>query len=207
MTTALRMNEMEKMFDDHPSLSASLESVEDRPRYSPMFGLPSQHSGFKSEPEDSEGDDDLSSGEPWSPPGFPSHRRSGSGWYRHDPYGDGNRYSLKPSVSPGRSRQTSPEYEDAPEGDEDITLAANIPLPKGADSPLKGRSPSPEPEPFADADDGGSNAPGNCNYPSLSLLPYANYFVKSYGSQYELRCSIVNHSWHSTIFFERRSIL
>ena len=31
--------------------------------------------------------------------------------------------------------------------DEDVTLAANIPLPAGTDSPVKERSPEPEPEP------------------------------------------------------------
>ena len=54
---------------------------------------------------------------------------------------------LRPALSPSRSRQTSPEYQDAQEGDNDITIAANIPLPPGTDSPLKGRSPEPEEPP------------------------------------------------------------
>lgn len=53
-------------------------------------------------------------------------------------------------MSPSRSRQTSPEYEDAKDGGEDLTLPANIPLPAGTDSPLKERSPEPEPEPTQD---------------------------------------------------------
>lgn len=57
---------------------------------------------------------------------------------------------LRPSMSPSRSRQTSPEYLDAQEDDNDVTfLAASIPLPPGTDSPLKGRSPEPE-EPAED---------------------------------------------------------
>ncbi|KKY22163.1 hypothetical protein UCRPC4_g03350 [Phaeomoniella chlamydospora] len=131
-----------------------------------MFGLPSQHSGFKSEPEDTDLEDELSNGEPWSPPGFAVNTKSGSGWYRHDPYGDGDRLRFRPSLSPSKSRQTSPEYQDAPDGDEDITLAANIPLPLGTDSPLKGRSPSPEPKEevnqiFQDADETSLDTPNN----------------------------------------------
>lgn len=51
---------------------------------------------------------------------------------------------LQPSNSPSRSRHTSPEYQDAPEGDNDVTIAVNTPLPPGGDSPIKGRSPEPE---------------------------------------------------------------
>ena len=170
------MADIENMFDDHPSLSASLESIEDQHNRPPMFGLPSQHSGFKSEPS-SDVEDDLSNGEPWSPPGFSGHKRSGSGWFRHDPYGEGNRLNLKPSLSPQRSRHTSPEYQDAEEGDEDLTIPANIPLPRGTESPLKGRSPSPERkvpvaemlqdvdgmvQPDVDKDEGIAENPSNC---------------------------------------------
>lgn len=136
-------------FDDHPSVTASLEDFEEpQAERSPLlFDLPSQHSGFRSGREDlSDVDDRSSVGAPWSPPGFRRSNTSaigGSGWFRHDPYSARRR--LRPSQSPSRSRQTSPEYQDAMEGeDEDITLAANIPLPPGIDSPVKDRSPEPE---------------------------------------------------------------
>lgn len=68
-----------------------------------------------------------------------------SSWFRQDPYS--RIPHLKPSISPSRSRQTSPEYQDAQEHDNDVTLAASIPLPPGIDSPMKGRSPEPEEPP------------------------------------------------------------
>lgn len=163
------MDELEHDFDDHPSLSASLEDFEEhqQPHLSPLLDLPSQHSGFRSEPEDSEIDDKSSSSAPWSPPGFRpqhppqhqhnhyhQHRQQGENrgvagsWFRHDPYGTTNRLDLppelRPSKSPSRSRQTSPDYEDAVDM-EDVTIAANVPLPSGTDSPLKERSPEPNP--------------------------------------------------------------
>lgn len=129
---------LDNAFDDQASLTASIEEEYDR--RSPAFDLPSQHSGFRSENADSEIDDQSSAGAPWSPPGFKSRNINASGWFRQDPYG---RYHLRPSNSPSRSRQTSPEYLDAPE-DADITIAANVPLPTGMDSPMKERSPEPE---------------------------------------------------------------
>ncbi|KAI9811249.1 MAG: hypothetical protein M1827_005581 [Pycnora praestabilis] len=118
------IEDLDGMFDEHPSLSASLESFEhDR---SPLFGIPSHHSGFKSEESESD-----STG-PWSPPA------RGNGWYRHQPY-----HKEHPRRSVNASREPSPQYESAPE-EGDITIAANIRLP--TDSPLK-RSPSPEPFP------------------------------------------------------------
>ncbi|KAL1956935.1 hypothetical protein VTO42DRAFT_6682 [Malbranchea cinnamomea] len=162
------------MFDDHPSLSASLEDfVENPERRSPFFGIPSQHSGFRSEIS-TDADETLengsSNGEPWSPPGYkrafmqrsaqntlPS-AMSGSAWYRRQPYLH-NAPDLKPARdlkpaagnSPAWSREPSPQYEDALEKPADandlgdLILPASIPLPPGDDSPLK-RSPSPEPE-------------------------------------------------------------
>lgn len=173
-------------FDDHPSLSASLEDFEENstkhnndndnnqkyiPR--PPFTIPSQHSGFRSQCSDNDDIDidldanpDLdaaSSTSPWSPPGF-KPRHPGSAWYRHQPYGNSDKdrvRELKPGPSlvatnrssPARSsRDQSPQYEDAVENvpalgrvqDGDLTIPANIPLPPGTDSPLKGRSPSPD---------------------------------------------------------------
>jgi hypothetical protein len=149
LMAAAEMDELDNAFDDHPSLSASLEDFEEQQQRSPLFDLPSQHSGFKSEAEDSDINEGSSNGAPWSPPGFRRHAREGSrgagSWFRHDPYGTAHRLHLRPSMSPSRSRQTSPEYEDARDGDEDLTIPANIPLPAGTDSPLKERSPEPEP--------------------------------------------------------------
>lgn len=103
-----------------------------------------QHSGFRSEQDESEVDDRSITNAPWSPPGFRTAAKGtqASSWFRQDPYS--RRPYLRPSTSPSRSRQTSPEYQDAREDDNDITIAANIPLPPGTDSPLKGRSPEPE---------------------------------------------------------------
>jgi hypothetical protein len=148
------MDELDNVFDDHPSLDASLEDFEANSNNAhriPLFGLPSQHSGFRS--EESDGDATSTAGDPWSPPGFRRHDYvPGSGWYRHQPYSrkeDNDRLELKPPVrdSPSQSREPSPQYEDAQETPTappvkdaaevgelgDITLPANIPLPKGTD--------------------------------------------------------------------------
>lgn len=161
-TPSIMLDELDTVFDDHPSLDASLEDFENtsNPHRSPVFGLPSQHSGFRSEESDIEDEDATPVGERWSPPGFRRYDIvPGSGWYRHQPYPrkvDHERFGLKPTVglSPSQSREPSPQYEDAPEAPMgghrgnstetgDVTVAANVPLPSEADSPLKGRSPSP----------------------------------------------------------------
>ncbi|KAN0071236.1 hypothetical protein V8E54_010667 [Elaphomyces granulatus] len=176
------MDDLDNVFDDHPSLSASLEDFETATnnRRSPLLDLPSQHSGFKSEESDNDGedDDDLETApQPWSPPGFYRHDFvRNSAWYRHQPYArktDNDRLDLRPTAksSPSQSREPSPQYEDAPEAPPvgvvtveapkndvdltDVTLAANVPLPMGKDSPLKGRSPSPDPGPSRGSDDRG----------------------------------------------------
>ncbi len=130
-----------QLYDDHPSLSASLEDFEHNER-SPVFDLPSQHSGFKS--ENSESDEEEVSEGVWSPPAWRQHNPAG-GWYRHQPYPQDNTV-LKPSTSASQSRGTSPRYESAKEED-DLTVPANIPLPKGSLSPVKGRTPSHSPSP------------------------------------------------------------
>ncbi|EAU38036.1 conserved hypothetical protein [Aspergillus terreus NIH2624] len=159
------LDELDNVFDDHPSLDASLEDFENNSNAhrSPVFGLPSQHSGFRSEESDGDDDDTTPNGERWSPPGFRRYDYvQGSGWYRHQPYlrkPDHDRLALKPTVglSPSQSREPSPQYEDALEGPAasrrghsvegggDVTVAANVPLPTDADTPQKGRSPSPGP--------------------------------------------------------------
>lgn len=156
-STAAMDEEMDALFDDHPSLSASLEDFAASNRRSPLLDLPSQHSGFRSEDSD-----DGRSGpqERWSPPAL---RRpdslAGSHWYRHTPY---DHPHMKPTLQPPsapQSREVSPQYEDAHEEPPppslsprktpvdlpDVTFAASVPLPPGTDSPLKGRSVSPEP--------------------------------------------------------------
>ena len=135
-----------QLYDDHPSLSASLEDFEHNER-SPVFDLPSQHSGFKSENSESE-EEEVSEGV-WSPPAWRQHNPAG-GWYRHQPYPQDNTM-LKPSTSASRSRGTSPRYESAQEED-DLTVPANIPLPKGSLSPVKDRTPSHSPSPNEEED-------------------------------------------------------
>ncbi|KAB8076656.1 hypothetical protein BDV29DRAFT_83271 [Aspergillus leporis] len=160
------LDELDNVFDDHPSLDASLEDFENtsNPHRSPVFGLPSQHSGFRSEESDAEEDDLTPNGERWSPPGFRRYDYvQGSGWYRHQPYlrkVDRDRLGLKPTMglSPSQSREPSPQYEDAleaPMGSKrsnstdtgELTIAANVPLPIDADTSHKHRSPSPRPAP------------------------------------------------------------
>ncbi|KAJ5318890.1 uncharacterized protein N7506_011594 [Penicillium brevicompactum] len=170
------LDELDNVFDDHPSLDASLEDFESNtnPHRSPMFGLPSQHSGFRSEESDGEDEIEEPVQDAWSPPGFQHEYvkdaagfqreyNRGPNWYRHQPYERKGDIHLKPtvglSVSPSQSREPSPQYEDALEdpvkrGDRatpgDISVAANVPLPAGADTPLHGRSPSPPPAPSTD---------------------------------------------------------
>ena len=153
---AANAQESPQSYDDHPSLTASLEDFEQSPR-SPLFGLPSQHSGFKSEESESE-DEPVSelSGEAWSPPAWRQQKNAG-GWYQHQPYPQ-DKNLLKASVSASRSRGTSPRYESAQEDEGDITLAAKVPLPRGSVSPVKEPSPSPIPEK-------GSELPSPSPYP------------------------------------------
>ncbi|RMZ77058.1 hypothetical protein DV738_g4585, partial [Chaetothyriales sp. CBS 135597] len=87
-------------FSDHQSVDATLSDYEEQERHFP--DLPSQHSGFRS-----------------------SNSNESDGDAIQDPYG---RLASRGS-SPSRSRQSSPEYQDADEGDNDVTIAANIPLP------------------------------------------------------------------------------
>ncbi|MCJ1381533.1 hypothetical protein MMC17_004644 [Xylographa soralifera] len=138
---ANRTESPDDLYESHPSLSASLEDFENNDQLSPVFQLPSHHSGFKS--EESEADVASNSEGPWSPPGW-KRSDAGSGWYRHQPYLQG---SLNPrfSASASRSREASPQYESATEDKEDLTIPANIPLPRGSLSPVKGRTPSPPP--------------------------------------------------------------
>ena len=148
MMATRRMDVLNDMFESHPSLSASLEDFENNDNTSPVFRLPSQHSGFKS--EDSDADAASSSEPPWSPQHW-KRPDTGSGWYRHQPYLQESP-AIRLSASPTRSRETSPKYESADEDKEDYTIPANVPLPRGSVSPIKERSQSPPPFP-----EGGQN--------------------------------------------------
>lgn len=151
------------MNDDTHSLQASIEDFEEQERQSPLFP------DFKSEREESEFDDRSSEGLPWSPPGFKRRVSNASNWFRQDPYGH---YDLKPSISPSRSRQTSPEvYQDATDGagDPDITIAVKTPLPMGTDSPTRGQSPGVEAQRGSrnespEQEDVTATEPNNCEY-------------------------------------------
>lgn len=127
------LEDLQDLLASRPSLAASVDDCYDldaahhRASRSPFFGIPSTHSGFRS--EDSETEETDSAG-PWSPPAW---RKAGSGWYRH------HHHHLSPD-SPSRSRETSPPYESAGEGD--AIMPANVPLPM---SPLK-QTPRTSPE-------------------------------------------------------------
>jgi len=134
-----RIDYLQRAFDDHPSLAASMEDFESQSPAMP-FDIPSQHSGFRSRAsalnDDSELESIGDSSGPWSPPAW---RRPAIGWYQQE------RQPVKRQqatvhrstayVSPARSRETTPLDED-----NDITIARKIPLPG---SPTK-RSQSPE---------------------------------------------------------------
>ena len=201
---ANRMDSLDGMFDDHPSLSASLEDFENNENASPLFRLPSQHSGFKS--DDSEADVESNSEGPWSPPAW-KQQNTGSGWYRHQPYQQGNP-DPRSSGSPSRSRETSPKYESAREDEGDVTIPANIPLPRGSLSPVKERSPSPSPYPAGRQDFGETfgqaeqaavmpESPNNCA--QASNLIVAEEFLltsmKTFDSQFVRKYSIEQSPW------------
>ncbi|EDN90940.1 hypothetical protein SS1G_00340 [Sclerotinia sclerotiorum 1980 UF-70] len=141
------IEELEGMFDDHPSLNASLQdfeqgSIEIDPNPPRRFGYPSQHSGFRSD-TDSEDDlrDSVSRGG-YSPPAWrreDNGNRTSGFWNRHNNILGKRHREL--------SRESSPEYESADEGGgSDPTLAAAVRtrLPTGSISPEKKRSPSPD---------------------------------------------------------------
>lgn len=150
MTT---ISELGDLFDDHPSLDASLADFEPgsseaahSPRFPPLpisrnnkynHLFPSQHSGFR-EPSDSEDDPnrpDSSGG--YSPPAWrrTGGARSSGFWNRRDNILNRG----------GASREASPEtWESADEGDATLAAAARVRLPTGSLSPEKRRSPSPD---------------------------------------------------------------
>jgi hypothetical protein len=150
---ATTIEELEGLFDDHPSLNASLQDFEppgssEMGQHSPRFGYPSHHSGFRSdrdgqhyENSESELADSISGGR-FSPPAW---RRDGNGKRSSGFWNEGLRGSLWRGGAREESRECSPEYESADDG-EDATLAqaARTRLPTGSLSPEKRRSPSPD---------------------------------------------------------------
>jgi hypothetical protein len=147
------IEELEGLFDDHPSLDASLQDFEPGSSEigrSPRFGYPSHHSGFRSD-TDSEIADSISGGR-YSPPAW---RRDGNG-NRSSGFWN-SRHGMGTSLGKRSrgSRESSPEYESADDGeDQTLAAAARIRLPTGSLSPEKGRSPSPDPFPKGNEDFG-----------------------------------------------------
>ena len=148
MTTTIE--ELEGLFDDHPSLDASLQDFEPGSSeigQSPRLGYPSPHSGFRSDSE-SEMADSVSGGR-FSPPAW---RRDGNG---NRSSGFWNRGANQLGKRSYDSRESSPEYEDADDGqDATLAAAARTRLPTGSLSPAKQRSPSPDPFPSGGRDFG-----------------------------------------------------
>jgi hypothetical protein len=110
----------------------------------PPFGYPSAHSGFRSDDLESEtgvSDSEASAGG-YSPPAW---RRLGNGdrssgfWRRGD-----DPMMFADDDHAGLSRESSPEYESADEGDAILAQAIRTRLPAGSVSPDKERSPEPE---------------------------------------------------------------
>jgi hypothetical protein len=113
------------------------------------FGYPSAHSGFRSDDLASEtgaSDSEASAGG-YSPPAW---RRLGNGdrssgfWRKGDDLMTMFDADDDLDIGGGRSRESSPEYESADEGDEILAQAIRTRLPAGSVSPEKERSPEPE---------------------------------------------------------------
>lgn len=125
------IEELEGLFDDHPSLDASLQDFEPgsselgHSPLSPRFGYPSHHSGFRSDTDSEMANSD--SGGRYSPPAWrrevDGHRSSGF-WNR-------NGSNILGKRSRG-SRESSAEYEDADDGaDKTLEAALRTRLPTG----------------------------------------------------------------------------
>ena len=137
---AATIEELESLFNDHPSLNASLQDFEHGStdlNQSHRFGYPSHHSGFRSETESDIAPSD--SGGRYSPPAW---RREGNG---HRSSGFWNRQNHTLRDRSRGSRESTPEYESADEGrDATLEAARRVRLPTGSISPEKRRSPSPD---------------------------------------------------------------
>lgn len=197
------IEELEGLFDDHPSLNASLQDFEPGSSeigQSPRFGYPSHHSGFRSDTESEMAGSD--SGGRYSPPAW---RRDGNG---NRNSGFWNRRGDILGKKSRDSRESSPEYESADDG-EDATLdmATRTRLPTGSLSPEKQRSPSPDPfngrdfgNTFGEVNQGEGQQelvpavenPNNCM--SLPLVPVIYIDApKIFDSQSEQKSNIVRN--------------
>ncbi|KAI9729650.1 MAG: hypothetical protein M1818_008453 [Claussenomyces sp. TS43310] len=129
---------MEDIEFDHPSLDASLRDFEPgsgEVDQSPRLGLyPSHHSGFCSD-EDSEVAESSVGRGGYSPPAW----RRTKGGLRSNGFWEAN---LRETRS---SRESSPEYASADDGDATLAQAARTRLPTGSLSPEKRESPDPYP--------------------------------------------------------------
>ena len=181
------IEELEGLFDDHPSLDASLQDFEPGSaeiNQSPGFGYPSHHSGFRSD-SDSEIADSVSGGR-YSPPAWRrdvNGNRSSGFWNRRT---GGSASKLRKRSRD--SRESSPEYESADDGaDATLEAAARTRLPTGSMSPEK-RSPSPDPYPGAadfgktfggetKQEDGEVIVPSNENPNNCMEVPFLGFHV------------------------------
>ncbi|KAK4100514.1 hypothetical protein N658DRAFT_473017 [Parathielavia hyrcaniae] len=108
------------------------------------FNYPSVHSGFRSDDlaSDMDASDSEASAGGYSPPAW---RRLGNGdrssgfWRKGD-----DLHNMYDHDGRGFSRESSPDYESADEGDEILAQAIRTRLPTGSLSPEKERSPEPE---------------------------------------------------------------
>ncbi|KAI9678854.1 MAG: hypothetical protein M1817_005914 [Caeruleum heppii] len=151
-------------FDEHPSVSASLEDfAHDEPETSPRVTYASHHSGFRSEDGDLDRADSDSSSS-YSPFG---HRRvppivqSTKNWrpgriYQQDPVApdrDGD------SISPQPSRESSPQYESAAEGKKTVAVSESARPPTDSESTTNSATARPR---LAKTTADGDGGPGQC---------------------------------------------
>src|SRR4051812_23628053 len=165
MTTTIE--ELEGLFDDHPSLDASLQDFEPGSSelgQSPRFGYPSHHSGFRSDDESEMAGSE--SGGRYSPPAW---RREGNG---HISSRFWNRRSNTIGKMSRASRESSMDYESADDGgDATLEAATRTRLPTGSVSPEKRRSPSPDPFPSRGADFGNTFGEVKEEEQDVNVLP------------------------------------
>lgn len=136
LSMATIMDSYNRTFDEHPSLNHSLVDFDYSDReQSPVFGLPSQHSGFRSEESESEPEPTF------APAAWTQSLKRGSGLYQHQQH-------LRGSGGGSRSRESS--HESSGSGQGDRASPASIPLPASTPASRRGTpysSPEPEPEP------------------------------------------------------------
>ncbi|KKY19407.1 hypothetical protein UCDDS831_g05376 [Diplodia seriata] len=111
--TALKSEDLEDLLASRPSLAGSIDDCYDldaahhRASRSPFFGIPSTHSGFRSEESETE---ETDSAGPWSPPAW---RKAGSGCPPYESAGEGDAFmpaNVPLPMSPlKQTPRTSPE--------------------------------------------------------------------------------------------------